>query len=527
MTCGIRPINGNNELVVTDHEGASSPNTTEAPNRIRTLSIGAALVTATVVLHLVVPGAVPTGPDTGNWLAMARELLGNDAMSAQVFYPPVFPFVVALLLSFLEPVLAIGLAAIASKILLALAVFVCGRSLGPWLAGLGAVLVVTAGAQLDAYAWGAYPQILSTALALFCVVMLLHHVDSRSPVHLWIGVASGVVATFTHLLVGGLLMFALPLAIMLRLRSVRGDSVPWGRGIATAALVLIPGGVSLAASTLFLPIEGFQPPINPLELDRWSWLAYTVRDAPVPWIALTVFGLWDFASQYRRGRSSTISVVAISWVAVGTGFFLITGEARSLLLAQVGLVLLAVAALRHLFEDAPSEQAGTKRRYRPAPRRVLIVLAFATIAGLAAGGIDSYVGAAGWFRVVDRPELEGLTILRESAQTNDLVVAAIGNNGHPLGWPVEGYAGVPTYSGHDTRWLAFPQEREQAEIANEIFSGRLTDARARSMLAEIGADFLVLDRRGPDASWLESPLAQTLPLLFDSPTLVILEVPSS
>ena len=34
------------------------------------------LLGAILAVHLVVPGPIPSGPDGGNWLAMARETLG-------------------------------------------------------------------------------------------------------------------------------------------------------------------------------------------------------------------------------------------------------------------------------------------------------------------------------------------------------------------------------------------------------------------------------------------------------------------
>ena len=46
----------------------------------------------------------------------------------------------------------------------------------------------------------------------------------------------------------------------------------------------------------------------------------------------------------------------------------------------------------------------------------------------------------------------------------------------PVGWWTQGYAQRRTYSAHDTSYLAFPDEREQAELANTFFGGDLTDA---------------------------------------------------
>ena len=47
------------------------------------------------------------------------------------------------------------------------------------------------------------------------------------------------------------------------------------------------------------------------------------------------------------------------------------------------------------------------------------------------------------------------------------------------------------------------------------------------LLAEMGARFVVVDRRGPNAAWLESEFAQSLSVIDDDSNLVVLEIPES
>ena len=97
----------------------------------------------------------------------------------------------------------------------------------------------------------------------------------------------------------------------------------------------------------------------------------------------------------------------------------------------------------------------------------------------------------------------------------------------PIGWWVEGYAERPTYSAHDEKFLAFPDERSQAETADRLFSGILSyEAMSRELL-ELGAQFLVVDRRGPHSSWLDSEYAQSLAVVHDDSNLVVLEAQPS
>jgi hypothetical protein len=141
------------------------------------------------------------------------------------------------------------------------------------------------------------------------------------------------------------------------------------------------------------------------------------------------------------------------------------------------------------------------------------------------GGVDSYANATDWYRVVDTDEIRVLDQLEQAADDGDLVLASQGHHGNPIGWWVQGYSGIPTFTGVDLRFLTFPEEREQAQIANEFFSGEMSSGESMKTLREIGADFLVVDRRGNDADWLAAPLARQFELLFSSPNIVVLSPP--
>jgi len=156
---------------------------------------------------------------------------------------------------------------------------------------------------------------------------------------------------------------------------------------------------------------------------------------------------------------------------------------------------------------------------------VVMTLGVALIAAVAAGGLDAYHESTDWFRVVDRPELVSLDRLADESTPDSLVLAARGHHGNPVGWWVEGYAERSTYTGIDIRFVAFPEERDQAEIANEFFGGGLSSEESLETLEAIDADYLIVDTRGPDAGWLESPFAQTLAVVDDASHLVVLEVP--
>lgn len=503
------------------------PPTTSVRARSGLLDLGvvAALAVSVALFHFTVTSGIPTGPDAGNWLAMAQDLLGRNVMSAEVLYPPVFPWSLAALLTVAEPLTAMNLAAIGSKVALTLSVYLAGRSMGRSWAAVAAIVVSAAGAQLEAFSWGAYPQTLATAFALISVTIGLRFLASGKWTHFWIAVIAGVLTAFTHLLIGGLLMFALPIAVGMRALSMEDSRVALRRGVGIVAPVVVLGGSFLAISTVISPAEGFQPPVNPLGLGNWAALNHVVREAPALWLVVVGVAVWYVIFARTSPRLSSSVALASAWVVTGVGFFLVTGENRSLLVSQIGLVLLAVEGFRRLYLMASSGRAHWRPWVRMVSKRLALVLALGIAGGIVAAGIDAYFGAAGWFRVVEEAELQAFEVLERSAEPGDLAIASAGVNGHPIGWSVEGYAGVSTYTGVDTRWLAFPEEREQAEIANAIFSGRYADSTTRAVLDDSRAGFLIVDRRGADAGWLESPLAQSLPVIHDSGSLVILEAP--
>ena len=495
-----------------------------AKNRIVESALVVALVALTITLHLWVPGLVPSGPDGGNWLAMAQNrFLARDVMAAAVTYPPLLPFVLAGLLLPLQPIVAITTIALAAKCLFAFAVYLCARPMGRAYALAAAVLVATAGAQLEAYSWGAYPQILGTAFGIACTFYAVRFVVSRHRAELWAALALALLTYATHTLVGGLLLFAVPIAVAHGLWLARGGREDWIRGAWTALLLSGPGALLAAYNFMLNPQPGVQPVLNPLSQGWSESVAKTISDAPVPWVLVSVMGIG--ALVIRRWEPPRAFTVATSsaWVAVGTLFFAVIGEPRALLLTQFGLVLLALLLYQRMIQRI-REWPWERGLVRSAIARSVAILGIATLSAIVVGGIDSYSNATSWYRVVDHQEIEALDVLQAEASPGDLVVAARGHHGNQTGWWVQGYAGLPTFTGVDPRFLTFPEERDQAIVANEFFAQKAINAKSLETLSEIGADFLVVDRRGPDSGWLDSEMAQRFHVIYDSPTVVVLRV---
>jgi len=357
------------------------------------------------------------------------------------------------------------------------------------------------------------------------VYSVTRFMDTRRPRFLFWALGLSALTAVTHLLMAGLLVLALPVAVAHWLWMSRADWSEWKKALWIPLLVAIPSVVYPIAHLLLS--QPREPVLNPLDDTLIASLSETFEEALPLWVAVGVFAILALLRRAWPRESVATVAVGSSWIIVGILFFVVFAERRALLPMQVGLVIVALSGLEHLLRPERNTETGGPRR--PAVGRfqtvVIATSAIAIVGGIVAAGIGGFSATSEWYRVVDTAELRGLDRLK--GRGGDLVVASQGNSGIQIGWWVEGYVGLPTYSGLDIRFLTFPDEREQAQIANTVFSGQLTDAETRSVLEEIGADFIVVDRRGPDASWLDGSVARSLHPIFDSPTLVVLEVPSS
>ena len=482
------------------------------------------LLVGTVALYGIATHFVPTGADPGNWLAIANERLGRDVMSADVTYLPLFPGLLAGLLWIWGPVAAFDIAAILTIAALATAIYVCTRTLGRGYALSAAILVGVAGNQVEAYAWGGYPQLLATSFGLLATFSLLRYYDSRQSKHLWAGLVFVGATVATHALIGGLLVVALVLSTaywVYLVRPTEGHRTALWIGLACAGAAT----VVVLISSVWVP-EGVVPTLNPESTGRLETLFKTVREAPVPWAIVTVGAI---AVLFRRRWSpAVVATIAtgLSWAIAGLAFYLLTAEPRGLMVVQVGVVVTAFAAFAGVLNALKGPQhSEPPSNARILGYRLLVIAGVSVFCSLVVSGVATYPTSIEWYRLVDDAELKSLERLAAVSEPSDLVIASRGPRSMPVGWWTQGYAQRRAYSGHDPAYLAFPDERVQAELANSFFSGDLSDRAALSLLERTGADFVAVDRRGPDARWLRGDLAQTFTVVDDTSNIVILEVP--
>jgi hypothetical protein len=456
---------------------------------------------------------VPSGGDGGNWLAVAHSRLGVDVLSNGVSYPPVFPGLVALLLLVLNPIPAIFVASIVSRMCLLLSVYLVMRRAGRVAASAAALVVGCAAFQLEAFAWGAYPQILAQCLGLICVYFGARFAIRDARRDAGIALVAGIATFATQPLVGGLLLLALPVSIVHAKWISNEYPGRWRPSLVLTALI-----VAIGTANLVIDIttgEGVSR-LDPTSLPFAEAMEITIGEGFVPWAAVLIIGVMALLHRRWEGESWLPIVVSSGWFLAGVGAYFITGERRCLLAAQVAIVMLA-----------SSEVARAWRSDRRGVRTATALLAAALIGSIVITGIDAYGRTTAFYRIVDRDEIAALEVLEERARPGDVVIASRGRNTTPVGWWVEGIAGLPTFSGHDPRYLSFASEIAEAEAANAFFDNQMSEAESAEFLEESMARFIVVDRRGPDRAWLGRADLDEFVVIDDTSGFVILEVPSA
>ncbi len=380
-------------------------------------------------------------------------------------------------------------------------------------------MIGMSGAYAEMYAWGGFTQQLGTATGVVAVFFLLRYLESRNVRHLAVSAVAAITTLFTHNLVGGLMVGALFVAAMHWLYLTRATRQQWIRGLVGAAILTVPAGLFVAIYLVLGQRAGRQPSLNPGDLTLAESVVHTINEATIPWLVVTAIALALGMSRKWSGPNATTVAVGGSWVAASLVFFLVIGEPRALLLTQMGLVMIAVPGYAELFRIAT--------RQRSWARDALAVLGAVLVFAVVASGYTDYDTATDWYRVVDKEEIAALDHLVEVSRPEDLVVASAGQHENQVGWWVQGYAGRRTYPGGDIDFLASPQERDQGSKANLVFMEPVVTTKVEELLDQIGARFVIVDRRGPHVVWLESEFARSLEVVDSSSNLVILELPGN
>ena len=466
------------------------------------------------VLHLSVAGTVPSGGDPGNWLAMAHQRLGFDVLTEGVTYPPVFPLLLSVLVAGTDHIPAVVVASLVARSAAVLSVYLILRSTSRVAALLAAGVSGIAAFQLEAYAWGAYPQILGAGLALIATHFLLRFIKHLQRRDVLVGLIASAGVVLTHTLVAALFVVVLPLACI----HASWVSEDVRRHWRQALYVIVPTLTFFGIYFVTNAVGDGRALLNPTSLSLVEGIRLSVGESPISWLLITLVAAT--ALLYRQWDDDAFLAVSLgfAWSLAGSGLFLVTAERRCLLQAQVGVLILATTAVVRLLR---------RLRRRQAASAFVWVVTVAVLGSVAIPGVAAYATATAFYRIVEPSEILALEAMEAASNVGDIVLASRGRNTIPIGWWSEGAARLPTLSGHDTRYLSFPAEIEEAEAASRFFQGGMDPEDSLEYLDELDVRFVLVDKRGPDSDWITSNNVARYRVIYDSPTLLVLGVPET
>jgi hypothetical protein len=458
-------------------------------------------------------GPLPTGLDGGQWLALGRGLFGEGRSTAGA-YPPLTPFLTAVIGSITSPTAALKLIAIGSLLTVLVAVYLLARDgFGPWL-GLAVVATIgPASALTEPVAFGGYPQQLAFACLLLATWGLARYLPSGRTG--WLVLAGGGLAgaALSHHIYFPLALGLAGLVWLLWLLSCT-PTEPILHRTAGAIAAIAVGLACFAPTAVAFLTARYLPPLDATGQNLRSAFAYGAREAVWVWVAITLAGVTSLALTATSRHRDPAWQVAVALTAGAGPLFAFTGETRLLPPFLTG------AALGLGFGWQWLRDRLSRSRFAPLP----LLAAFVLPAALWIPADTTAAGYFAYYRVLDTPML-GAAAAISAADPDGLVVVRRDWRNWPVGWWFEGLTTAPIAVGSDPRWLGFPAERARAELADRFFAQRLDHDQLRSLAAGTGVELLALRKWEWIGwqRWLEGP-TPAVEIVYDDNDFLVLRI---
>ncbi len=432
-----------------------------------------------VVLRVVaLAGPVPSGIDSGNWLAFGTFVRPGLA------YPPLVPSLLAALASAVGPAGATTAAAVIALCVPALVVLAIALWSHRPIAGVIAALAIAgSGALGEAVAWGGYPQVIAVGTAVGALAALAAFYEGGERRFLvWFGLLFAATVATSHLEA----VPAFAAAALVTAWYVLSAGRPMLARAAIIAIVAALPMLVLAPTYLALIATLGTVPPSPVDVARIlgpAWLLYLVALAVAP-AGIVILLLLRRAGHPEPEEPARALVVAAAAATIAWALaLLISGEGRLLYDAAVIAPFSLVAA-------APIFWRRLGNRRASIPAAVVAVGAAALVAGT---GLNAFPDQVAYYRVLTPGSFAAMQWLarQPSLQDGDIAIADVG--GVPAGWWTEGIVHHEAIYASDLRWLRFPSERTRARKANALLyaSGFPTGASASRAKAD-GVHYVLL-----------------------------------
>lgn len=416
--------------------------------------LGAAALLSMVVLRVVVlAGPVPPGIDGGNWLAF-----GTFAR-AGILYPPLVPWLFAELTGVLG--LAVGTTSAAVGALCIPALVVLGVAF--WCrhetAGIIAALAVLgSGALGEAVAWGGYPQVVATGLALAALTALAAYSQAGERRYLLaFGVSFALTVGTSHLEAVPAIVGAGLIAGWSVLRSGRPGLIRVTAGAIVGVLPMLALAPTYLALLATIGVSA-PTPLDPARILGPAWFVYLLALVAGP-LGVAALLFMRRRGHSEPGRPARAALVAAAGATGAWGLvFLLSGEARLLHDVAV-LVPFSLVAL------VPLLQGRLRGHWSAVP----LAVAACGLAAFAAGtGLAAFPEQVSYYRVLTPDSLAAIHWLAHVPSLGSGEVAVADERGVPLGWWTEGIVQREVLFASDLRWLRFASERSRARRATAL-----------------------------------------------------------
>lgn len=524
---------GETTVTRNDHGSVATPD--ERPLKEHPLSplralFGTGWWSVAILLLLVVgtrrwvqQGALPAGPDGGQWLALGRGLLGGDGRATEGAYPPLIPLLVGVVEQLAGPLLATRIVAIGSFLAVAAAFFVVANGSVGWELGLpiGATLA-GATALAEPLAFGGYPQQVGFAALLVANWSLARFLVRGRWRELALATAALAIAALAHHVYFPLSL-AVSATIWLLWLTTQPASATIGRRSAVAAAAAVVGIGCFLPTVLAFRHAGYMAPLDTGGFGISEAFRYGTRESPALWAGVVVIGLAGFVATRHARREPGWLVGAAMMLATGTAFSA-SAEPR-LLPPLLAAGLLGVGfGLRRLWWRTKDGAQYSTHLITTSVRLAVVATVIALPSVVCFRGDARADEFARYYQVVDRSLLAAAAQI-VSGDDGGLVVVRHDRRGWPVGWWFEGLTEASIVVGADPRWLGFPAERDNAALAARFFDRPLSGAALRDLAAETGVERLVFRQREWIGwqRWLAEPVP-SVRVAFDDGEFMVLDV---
>ncbi len=482
------------------------------------------LVLAGLRFRILAGSGAPPGIDSGNWIALGRDLLGGHRRSATITYPPVVPLLMTGAAALLGVVNGVAAVSALASLVAGVSVHLVLRQLGlRWESPVVGGLVAANSSTGEAAAWGGVPQLISLGVLVVFIWSFDRYLRTKSLKQAAItGLALAALLGTSHLIAVGAVGAAASLlllhVVVLRTKVFQGPArkvLLGGSLFVLPCLPLLPVYVKLAAGLHAAPVSDTQLVL----LDRHNLVSsidFLFRDFAVFWrLALTATLLMPLALWHRR--STAAWTVATSLLLGAIGATVITRQSRYLYLLPVATAVgLAVWA----------QEIAAHRHRLGLPREIVAGTLGGVLAVQLVLGMNFFHLQRDYYGVLDRNITSAVRWLGGTPDTSSVAVTT-GQHDELLGWWVEGLSQRRTFFASQLVWLNFEDERYRARKANDLFGPGFPGATTFPLALRDGIDYILIAKSWPDfdrarlsAFCHEHPDA----IVFENPSAVILRV---